>query len=66
MHILNKTSRFHVASWVIDTLFELKKINKLTHDFLQRDIRQEMDQEISYINEHFIDSEKIRNWKFGL
>lgn len=65
MHILNKTSRFHVVSWIVDTLFDLKKINKLTHDFLQRDIRQEMDEEIAYINEHFIDSEKIRNWKFG-
>ncbi len=66
MHILNKTSRFHVASWAVDKLFELKKINKLTRDFLQRDIKQEMDEEYAYLNEHFIDSEKIRNWKFGL
>ena len=25
MHILNKTSRYHVASWVIDELFSLKR-----------------------------------------
>lgn len=66
MHILNKTSRYHVASWMIDEVYSIKKIDKLTRDFLQKDIRKEMDEEIAYINEHFIDSERIRNWKFGL
>lgn len=65
MHILNKTSRYHVASWVIDELFSLKKIDNLTRDFLERDIKKEMDEEIGYINSHFIDSDRIKNWKFG-
>lgn len=66
MHILNKTSRYHSASWIVDQLFILKKIDKLTRDFLERDIRREMDEEVKYIREHFIDSERIRNWKFGM
>ncbi len=66
MHILNKTSRYHVASFITEKLFDLKKIDKITHDFLMLDIRKEMNMEISYINEHFMDSERIRNWKFGI
>lgn len=65
MHILNKTSRYHVAGWIVDQLFDLKKIDKLTRDFLQKDIKKEMDEEIKYINSHFIDSERVRNWRFG-
>lgn len=65
MHIQNKTSRYHVASWIIDNLYDLKKIDKLAKDFLQKDIYKEMGIELNYLQEHFIDSERIRNWKFG-
>lgn len=65
MHILNKTSRYHVSGWIIEQLFEMKKIDKITRDFLQKDIRKEMDEEVKYINSHFIDNERIRKWKFG-
>lgn len=66
MHILNKTSRYHVASWIIDKLNSINKIDKMTKDFLERDIKEEMNIELKYINEHFIDSERIRNWKPGI
>lgn len=36
MHILNETSRYHVAGWIIEELFKSKKIDKLTRDFLQK------------------------------
>lgn len=65
MHIQNKTSRYHVASWIVDNLYELNKIDKLTNDFLLKDIYREMGAESEYLREHFIDSERIRNWKFG-
>lgn len=64
MHILNKTSRYHVASWLVNTAFNLKKIDKLTRDFLEKDIRKQMDNELDYINEHLIDSDRIRDWRF--
>lgn len=38
----------------------------MTKDFLERDIKEEMNIELKYINEHFIDSERIRNWKPGI
>jgi xylulose-5-phosphate/fructose-6-phosphate phosphoketolase len=65
MHILNETSRYHVASWIVQNLFELKKIDKLTRDFLQKEIRKNMKKEVDFINRHFIDSDEIRNWKFN-
>ena len=65
MHILNKTSRYHVAGWIIDSLFEIKKIDKLTRDFIQKEIRKEMAREKSYINQNFMDSDRIRNWRFN-
>ncbi len=43
----------------------MKKIDKLTRDFLRKDIQKEMSIENKYINDHFIDSERILNWKFG-
>ena len=65
MHILNETSRYHVAGWIVEELFKLKKIDKLTRDFLQKEIRKNMEKEVTYINKHFIDSDEIRNWKFN-
>jgi xylulose-5-phosphate/fructose-6-phosphate phosphoketolase len=64
MHLLNKTSRYHVASWIIDNLFEMKKIDKLTRDFIQKEIRKEINKEKSYINQNFMDSDRIKNWRF--
>jgi xylulose-5-phosphate/fructose-6-phosphate phosphoketolase len=66
MHILNKTSRFHVAGWILDTLFSDKKIDKLTLDFLQKEVRKQMNKEVEYIDEHFIDSKEVRDWRFGI
>ncbi len=63
MHILNKTSRYHVASWIVDQLGQLKKIDNLTKDFLQKDFRKEMNEELKYIEEHFVDNDRIKNWK---
>ncbi|MFO0744017.1 MAG: phosphoketolase family protein [Candidatus Paceibacterota bacterium] len=65
MHILNKTSRYHVASWITESLFGIKKIDKMTRDFIQKEIRREMMREKSYINQNFKDSEKIKNWEFN-
>ena len=65
MHILNETSRYHVAGWITEELFKLKKIDKLTRDFIQKEIRKNMEKEVTYINKHFIDSDEIRNWKFN-
>ena len=65
MHILNETSRYHVAGWIVERLFESKKIDKLSRDFLQKEIRKNMDKEVNFINKHFIDSEEIRNWRFN-
>lgn len=65
MHILNKTSRYHVAHFIVENMFEMKKIDKMTRDFLQNEIRKEMNIQIEYINEHFVDSEEIINWQFG-
>ncbi|MBP9766083.1 MAG: phosphoketolase family protein [Candidatus Pacebacteria bacterium] len=65
MHILNETSRYHVAGWIIENLFELKKIDKLTRDFIQKEIRKNMEKEVDFINKYFIDSDKIKNWKFN-
>lgn len=65
MHILNETSRYHVAGWIIEELFKSKKIDKLTRDFLQKEIRKNMEKEVNFINKHFIDSDEIRNWRFN-
>ncbi|MEI6352336.1 MAG: phosphoketolase family protein [Candidatus Nomurabacteria bacterium] len=65
MHILNKTSRYHVALWMIENLFAMKKIDKLTHDFVQKEIRKDMGSEVEYIDKNFMDSDKIKNWKFS-
>ncbi|MEN9338396.1 MAG: hypothetical protein RI945_121 [Candidatus Parcubacteria bacterium] len=66
MHILNKTSRFHVATFILENLFSSKKIDKLALDFLQKELRKQMKREIEYIDEHFIDSEEVINWRFGV
>ena len=63
--LLNETSRYHVAGWIIENLFELKKIDKLTRDFIQKEIRKNMEKEVDFINKYFIDSDKIKNWKFN-
>lgn len=65
MHLLNQTSRYHVAKWLVEELFKLKKIDKLTKDFLKKDIQKEMEVEADYINAHFVDSDEIQNFKFG-
>ena len=64
MHILNKTSRYNVSQFIVENMFNMKKIDKGARDFLQNEVRREMNIELDYINEHFIDSEKIINWKF--
>lgn len=62
MHILNETSRYHVANWILDKLFISKKIEKEVRDFLRKEIRETMEIEVKYLKSHFIDSDRILNW----
>jgi xylulose-5-phosphate/fructose-6-phosphate phosphoketolase len=65
MHIINKTSRYDVAEFILKMSLDMKKINQRDYEAISGDINKEKSLEQNYIDENFADSQRIKGWAWG-